>query len=129
MKKVFSVICFPLLRINNNIYTFFSGIAISLSTNLFSTICIDGIHYCEQWNLYVASIVFATVSALLLFISAKLSGVQEFLRTSGKDYDHNLQKSILEEATSGEYTKWVLRYFFLLSLLVAGIILLAIEVS
>lgn len=129
MKKVFSAICLPLLCVNNNIYTFISGIAISLSTNLFSTICIDGIHYCEQWNLYLASIAFATMSALLLFISAKLSGVQEFLRTSGKDYDHNLQKSIIEEATSGEYIKWVLSYFFLFSLSVAGIILLAIKVS
>lgn len=127
IKKVFFVLCFPLLRVNNNIYTFLSGVAISLSTNLFSSICIDDIHYCNQWNLYLASLAFATVSAFLLFIATKLSGVQEFIRTCGRDYDFNSKKRIVEEATSGEYIKWVIRYFILFSLLIAGIILLAIK--
>lgn len=77
----------------------------------------------------MASISFAFESALLIFIAAKLSGVQDFLRTSGIDYNPNLKKQIVEEATSGEYIKWVLRYFFLFSFSVAGIILLVIKVS
>lgn len=126
MKKFFSVICSPLLRVNNNAYTFLGGIVISLSTNIFTSICIDEMSFFEQWNLYLSSFLFAMVSALLLFMAAKMSGFQEFANNPGNS---DWKKSIVDDATSGDYIKWVFRYLFLFVLIVAGITFLAINVS
>lgn len=56
MKWLFKVICLPLLHINHNVYTFLSGIAISLATNVFTTIYIDNYSIITQWNVYLATV-------------------------------------------------------------------------
>lgn len=129
MKWLFEKICFPLLHINNNVYTFLSGIAISLATNIFTTICIDDYSFTTQWNLYVSTITFAMVSALLLYMAAKMSGFQGFAYSSIENYDREWRDTILKEATEEDYKKWLFRYFILLVLLIIGIAFLATNFS
>lgn len=127
MKWIFEKICFPMLHINNNVYTFLSGIAISLATNIFTTICIDDYSFTTQWNLYVSTIAFAIVSALLLFMASKMSGFQGFVFNSSENYDSEWRETIMKEATEEDYKKWVLRYFLLVIFLIIGIAFLATD--
>lgn len=73
MKFIYNKICLYLLHINNNVYTFLSGIAISLATNIFTTICIDEYEFIAQWNLYLSTICFALISAVLLYLASAVS--------------------------------------------------------
>lgn len=129
MKWLFKVICFPLLHINNNVYTFLSGIAISLATNIFTTICIDDINFAVQWNLYVSTVAFAIVSALLLFMASKMSGFQGFAYNSPESYNKTWREDVLCDATKDDYKKWVVRFFLLLFSLIVGISFLATDFS
>lgn len=127
MKYLFKKTCLPLLHINSNVYTFFSGIAISLATGIFSAICIDDVTFYAQWNLYVSTIFFALLSGLLLYIATKISGFQEFANSPGDEFDTQTKEMIIYEATKDNYKQWLKRYFFVVVFLIVGIIFLAVD--
>lgn len=129
MKWVFEKICFPLLHIKSTVYTFLSGIAISLSTNIFTTICIDKIIFSNQWNLYVSTIAFAIVSAMLLLMATKMSGFQDFTENSLDNNDKEWRNTILRDATADDFRKWVWRFLILFIALAVGIAFLATDFS
>lgn len=129
MKKLFRLICFPFLHVNNNVYTFLSGIAISLATNIFTTICIDDIGFTTQWNLYVSTLAFAMISAILLYMATKMSGFQSFAYSPTDNFDKEVREIIVLEATEDDYKKWLLRFFILFVLIIIGIAFLVTDFS
>ena len=129
MKIIYKVICLPLLHINSNVYTFFSGIAVSVATNIFTTICIDEYPFSSQWNLYVATFSFIILSGLLLFIATKISGFQEFANNPGNEFNDQIKDMIIHDATEENYKNWVKRYFLVTVSLIAGIVFLATDFS
>lgn len=129
MKIIYKFICLPLLHINSNVYTFFSGIAVSVATNIFTTICIDDFPFLCQWNLYVSSFSFTILSGLLLFIATKISGFQEFANNQGNEFNNHMKDIIIHEATEENYKSWVKSYFLVVVSLVAGIVFFAIDFS
>ena len=129
MKLIYEFICLPLLHINSNVYTFFSGIAISVATNIFTTICIDDFPFSSQWNLYVATFSFTILSGLLLYIATKISGFQEFANNPGNEFNNQMKDIIIHEATEENYKSWVKRYFLIVVSLGAGIVFLITDFS
>ena len=129
VKFLFKKICFPLLHINNSVYSFMSGIAISLSTNIFTTICIDDISNYSQWNLFVSTIAFTIVSATLLYMVSKMSGFQGFVNNTTENFDTIWKETIILEATKEDAQKWVISFFILFIFLIIGIVFLATDFS
>lgn len=128
-KKLFDYMCLPLLNIHNTVYTFLSGIFISLSTNIFTTICIDDIEFINQWNLYISSLFFAILSGLLLYMATKMTGFQTYVIQHVDSISSKSKKNILIDATYNDYNKWLIRYCLLFSLLILGTIFLATNFS
>lgn len=129
MKFIYNKICLYLLHINNNVYTFLSGIAISLATNIFTTISIDEYEFIVQWNLYLSTICFALISALLLYLATEISGFQNFAFNSADNFSKEQQRAIIREATENSYRKWTSLFILLLLLLILGIVSMTIDCS
>ncbi len=129
MKFIYNKICLYLLHINNNVYTFLSGIAISLATNIFTTICIDEYEFIAQWNLYLSTICFALISAVLLYLATEISGFQNFAFNSADNFSKEQQRAIIREATENSYRKWTSIFILLLVLIILGIASMTIDCS
>lgn len=71
MNWIYERICIPLMQINNNVYTFLSGILISLSTNIFTTLCFEKFELAKQWHIYLATLLFAASGAICIFLATK----------------------------------------------------------
>lgn len=129
MKFVYNKICICLLHVNNNVYTFLSGIAISLATNIFTTICIDEYKFDVQWNLYLSTACFTLVSVVLLYVATEISGFQNFAFNSVDNFNKEQRRGIIREATEDAYKKWIGLYMLLLVSLMFGIAFMAIDCS
>ena len=123
MKRVFKLICVPLIQVNNNIYIFVGGILISLATNIFATLCFQDFDWQNQWHQYFAAIMFATASAVCLYLATKMSGVQNYINSKKKHLDE--RRRIIIDVTKSEYRKWIMAFFLLFLSIVIGIILLS----
>lgn len=124
MKKVFSVLCLPLLQIDNNIYSFMSGIFVSLATNIFTTLCFEQYNLGGQWYYYLSTVMFLTASALCLFLATKLGGVQNYIKNSPR-IQPNEKKQILLDATTDKCMRWFLAFFCLFASVILGVLFLA----
>ena len=123
MKRVFKMICVPLIQVNNNIYTFVGGILVSLATNIFATLCFQEFDWQNQWYQYFAAIMFATASAVCLYLATKMSGVQNYINSKKKHPGE--RRRIIIDVTESEYRKWLIAFFLLFLSIVIGIILLS----
>ncbi len=79
MKDMFKKFCAPLMLINNNVYTFLSGIIISLSINIFSTICIEETDVISSWHLYGSFILYLISGGLFIYIATRISSYQDYM--------------------------------------------------
>lgn len=122
MKKFFLKLYLPWLQIDNNVYSFMSGIFVSLATNIFTTLCFEEYIWSEQWHYYMSTIMFLIASAICLFIATKLNGIQGFinnLQTKPED-----RKELLIEAVNSKHIQWFFAYFLLVISVVLGTIFL-----
>lgn len=116
-------ICIPLMLINNNVYTFISGIFVSLSINIFTSLCFEKSGLCASWFMYLASIVFLFVSASCMYLAAKLSRFQNYIIEKHITV-YESKQSIVLDATKDNGTKWMIVYFFTALMVIAGVSLL-----
>lgn len=123
MKRIFRMICVPLIQVNNTIYTFVGGILVSLATNIFSTLCFQDFDWTNQWYQYLAAIMFAVASAVCLYLSTKMSGVQDYINS--KKRHPSERRNIVIDVTESEYRKWLRAFSLLFVCIVIGIILLS----
>lgn len=118
MKIIYNRICLPLFFVNNNVYSFLSGILVSLATNIFTTLCFESE---QKIAYYLASIFFVVSSAICLYIATKVSGIQNYI----EKFNYENKKKILKDATKGEYRKWALIYLELLISIIVGVLFLS----
>lgn len=113
----------PLMLINNNVYTFVSGILISLSINIFTNLCFAKSSLYTNWFLYLATIVFLLASALCMYIAAKISGFQSYIAV--KRYtEYKDKETIVLDATKSKEKKWIRTYLFTVFMVISGVVLL-----
>ncbi len=112
-------ICVPLMMINNNIYSFISGIFVSLSINIFTSLCVERCGLNDKWFMYLAALVFLLTSILFMYLSAKLSRFQSYIIDKHiADYEGKV--GIILEATQTNKNKWILIYFCSALLIISG---------
>ena len=123
---MYTKICISLMLINNNIYTFISGILVSLSINIFTNLCFEKSSLCDSWFMYLATIAFLFSSALCMFLAAKLSKFQNYIIEKNIT-DYERKKSIVLDATKDKKAKWVIAYLCTVIMVVVGTGLLVIN--
>lgn len=120
---MYKKICIPLMLINNNVYTFLSGILVSLSINIFTSLCFEKSSLCGSWFMYLASMVFLFASALFMYLATKLSRFQNYI-IEKRISDYDSKKSIVLDATKKEHIKWIVIYVCEAVLVIGGVVLL-----
>ena len=126
MKWIYERICIPLMHVNNNVYTFLSGILVSLSTNIFTTLCFQKIDLAKQWHIYLATLMFAISGALCIFLATKMTPFQNYI-ISKQIIDLSERRDVIRDATSGRKWTWVVSYCVLIVALLAGAALLVVN--
>ena len=126
LKNFYNSFCVPLMLINSEVYTFISGILISLSTNVFTTLCFEKFVLSTQWHLYLSTIMYAIAGALCIYLAYKMSGFQNYIK--GKQIlDSDEQKAIVKDVTSTEYKRFSISYISLIISVLSGTVLLIIN--
>lgn len=121
-------ICIRLLLVDNNIYSFFGGILISLATNILTTVCFLKFSFVNQWSSYLATILFAIASAICVGIATKITDFQKYMKDKKiKNLDE--RRRIIEDITSRHHKLWIATFVLLFITLVAGIVFLCISNS
>ncbi len=123
MKRIFDVLCVPLMLINDNIYTFISGILLSLSTGTITTLCLEKLSFSSSWHLYVSSLLYAIVAAMLIYITSQVSDYQHYIAKQ-ENITRAEKIEIVDEHEEDRYTFWFVFFFSLFALTIAGTALL-----
>lgn len=123
MKKIFKKLCVPLMLVNNNVYTFISGILLSLATGVVTELCLEKTPFLESWHLYTASIVYVISGALFIYVATHITTYQNYI-ASNKIVDRKAQYGIIEDFEAHRYCLWVCIFLGVIFSLIAGTILL-----
>lgn len=123
MKKIFNSACISLMLINNNVYTFISGILLSLSTGMVTTLCFEKTSFFESWHLYTSSIIYTISGALLIYIATRITTYQNYI-ASKQIVDRKTQHEIIVDFEGRRYRFWVCMFSGVILTLVLGTILL-----
>ena len=115
MKWLFKKICVPLMLINDNVYTFISGIVIALATNIFTTLFMDKEkwHFISSWHMYVSVLLYLVAGGVCIGIAAKIGPYQDYMKKN--DYVDAKKKRELLEGQCGKSLRWLAAFlsFFL----------------
>lgn len=123
MKKVFDHICVSLMLINNNVYTFISGILLSLSTGIITTLCFEKTPFWESWHLYASSIIYAISGALFIYVATRITAYQNYI-ASKQIVNRKTQREIIVDFEEHRYRFWVCEFLALILSLIFGTIFL-----
>lgn len=126
MKKIFQKICIPLMLVDNNVYAFLSGILISLSTNIFTSLCFENFNIKTQWHLYISSLMLLISGAIKMFLAVKITKYQDYF-ISKQIRDTVEKRKIVIDITKSNYVKWTLAYIVLITSLILGLCLVSIN--
>jgi len=118
---MFKIICIPLLQLSSNIYSFFSGVLVSLSTSILIALCYEPFNISIQWNQFISMIMFFLSSISCMVISTRASRIQIYLNKENiTEKDKRIQ--VIEDLTHCSVTsefckknkiKWLFTYFCL----------------
>ena len=123
MKKLFEKFCIPLMLIDNNVYTFISGIVLSLSTGIITTFCLEKTPLSESWHMYASSAIYMAVGAMLIYITSQITSYQNYI-LANRILDPQTKKDVIKDHESHRSTFWVMFYLLLNIFLIAGTVLL-----
>lgn len=123
MKKVFNYVCVFLMLINNNVYTFISGILLSLSTGMVTTLCFEKTPFLESWHLYASSIIYTISGALFIYVATRITAYQNYI-ASKQIVDRTAQYEIILDFEAHRYRFWVYIFLGLFLTLIVGTVLL-----
>lgn len=126
MRILYEKICVPLMLVNNNVYTFISGILVALSVNIFTSLCFEKADVYNYWHLYLSTLIFLSTSALCMYFAAKLSRFQNYI-IEKRIINYSKKREIVLEATQNAYVKWIIIYIVQIIAFVFGIILLILN--
>ncbi|MCM1286887.1 MAG: hypothetical protein NC240_01155 [Clostridium sp.] len=114
------------MLVNNNVYTFISGIFVALSVNIFTSLCFEKADIYAHWHLYLSTLIFLLTGALCMYFAAKLSKFQNYI-IEKHVIDYGKKREIVLEATKNAYVKWTLIYIVQIVVFIFGIILLVLN--
>jgi hypothetical protein len=114
------------MQINSNIYAFLSGILVSLSTNVFTTLCFEPLNLYYQWHHYLSTLLLVTSGALCLYISSKVAVFQTYFTTKNITEQKEIRE-IIEDITGKRKGMWIMCYSLLIILTLAGFVLLGLN--
>lgn len=123
MKKIFDCICIPLMLINNNVYTFVSGIVLSLSTGIITTLCLEEESFASSWHLYSSAILFMAAGALFIYVASQITSYQVYI-SSKQIVISEEKKSIVNDFEAHRYKFWLVIFLCLSTTLLLGTALL-----
>ena len=123
MKKLFKYICVPLILINNNVYTFISGILLSLSTGMITTLCYEKTDYFDSWHLYCSSFNYIIAGALFIYVASQITSYQNYI-SSKQIVEKTAQQSIINDFEAHRSSFWVIIFCCLFFTLVSGTVFL-----
>ncbi|MBQ9517207.1 MAG: hypothetical protein IJR60_03950 [Eubacterium sp.] len=126
MNWIYEKICIPLMLVNNNVYAFLSGILISLSTNIFTTLCFKQFDLATQWHIYLTTLLFAASGAICIYLSTKMTAYQNYI-INKKIFDLSDRKSVIRDVTLEKKKIWTIAFLILFLTLIAGTILLIVN--
>jgi len=126
MEKIYHNVCIPLMQINSNVYAFISGILISLSTNIFTSLCFEKFSLSSQWHQYISSIFFLCSGAMCMVISSKIVNFQTYI-SSKQIIEANAKREVICDATESKKTSWIFYYFSFLFFLLGGFVMLCLS--
>lgn len=126
MNKLFKKICIPLMLVNNNIYTFISGILISLSTGMFTTLCLEKSMIFCKWHLYISVIFYLISGAICIYIATKTSSYQNYI-LANKIVMTKEKHEIVEDFETQNYKTWFIVFLLLFVSIVGGTIFLILN--
>ena len=124
LKEFLSRIYLPWLQVDNNIYSFMSGIFVSLATNVFTTLCFEKYNWAEQWHYYLATLMFVIASALCLYLATKLNGVQTYINNNPRIQAKDKKQYLLDVANANQ-VRWFMAFSTLLASVILGVLFLA----
>lgn len=123
MKKLLT----SFFRIDSNVYSFISGISLSIAVNIFTSARIDkSIDDLFRVQLYWVSILFTLSSAAIMCIAVKASGIQNFMLSNGYDKDPENKKCIIFDAIKKRKGRWCFLIISMVLTTLSGIVLLCI---
>ena len=123
MRRIFNHVCISLMLINNNAYTFISGILLSLSTGMVTTLCFEKTPFAESWHLYVSSIIYTISGALFIYVATRITAYQNYI-ASKQILERKAQHEIIADFESRRYRFWVCMFLGLIVSLISGTVLL-----
>lgn len=126
MRKIYERCCVALMLIDNNVYTFISGILISLATNIFTTLCFEKFDIFGQWHLYISTVMYAISGAICILIATKTTAFQNYIYNK-QILDLAEKRQIVIDVTKKDERKWIFRFALLFVSLISGTVLLAIN--
>lgn len=119
MNKLFKKVCIPLMLVNNNIYTFISGILISLSTGMFTTLCLEKSTFLSKWYIYIFVILYSISGAICIYIATKISSYQNYI-LANKIVTTKEKHEIIEDFEIQKQKTWLMLFVLLFFTLIGG---------
>ena len=126
MEKIYHNVCIPLMQISSNVYAFISGILVSLSTNIFTTLCFERFNLLTQWHQYISALFFVCSGAICMLISTKVVNFQTYI-SSRQIVDLEIKREVICDATEAQKTNWIFYFFSLVVSLIAGFVMLCLS--
>ena len=126
MGWIYNRICVPLMLINNNVYTFISGILVALSINIFTSLCTARTDFTKGLYLYLSTVVFLAASAMCMYLAVSISRFQNYI-IEKRIVDYDKRKGIVLDATRNELYKWVIMFLITIFAIWIGIGLLGMN--
>ena len=111
------------MLINNNVYTFMSGIVLSLSTGIITTLCLEKEPFATSWHLYSSSILFTISGALFIYVASQITSYQVYI-SSKQIVVSEEKKSIVHDFEAHRYIFWLIIFLCLVTTLLFGTALL-----
>ena len=121
--KLFDRFCLSMMLINDNVYTFISGILLSVSTGVVTTLCMEKTPLGESWHLYLSSLIYTVVGGMLIYITSQVSSYQSYI-ASKKIVNQLEKKEIIKDFEMHRWKFWVVYFLSMIALMIVGTVLL-----
>lgn len=127
MKWLYRKICIPLMLINDNVYTFISGIVISLATNIFTSLFMDkdSWHFINSWHMYVSVILYLVTGGVCICIATKIGPYHDYMKKN--EYTDNKKKRELLEGQNEKSLQWVIIFLLFFLTITLGTVFFALN--
>lgn len=128
-----------LMGIDSSVYVFLSGIFISLSTNLLTSVCFVSVDICRD-SYFIVIIATSLISgAMFIMIATRLAPIQERMRDILKEFKNQDKKEgdplqihrkikTLCDYTKKNALKWIVLYCILIISTISAIVLTLIKI-